>query len=95
MPQACDGTIRTTQVLSAAAASSYTVSISASNVGLLPLMVSNCTFTVNVTRAPLPPVLNVTSFTVPELSENGTLVGNVAAFDPNYAGIAPLTFVSD
>lgn len=56
--------------------------------------VSNCTFTVNVTRSPLPPVLNVTSFTVPELSANGTLVGNVAAFDPNYAALAPLTFVS-
>ena len=56
-------------------------------------MVSNCTFQVNVTRAPLPPVLNVTSFTVPELSANGTLVGNVAAFDPNAVGITSLAFV--
>ena len=68
--------------------------MTASNVGLLPLMVSNCTFRVNVTRAPLLPVLNATSFTVPELSNNGTFVGNVGAFDPNYAGISSVVFVS-
>lgn len=93
--QACDGIIRTTQILSAAQQSTYTVSVSASNVGLLPLMVSNCTFVVNVTRAPLPPTLNVTSFTIPELTANGTVVGDVRAYDPNTGGnITSVTFVS-
>src|SRR6185437_2277074 len=43
---------------------------------------STCRLNITVNMVPLPPVPTITSFSLPELSANGTLVGNVMATDP-------------
>ena len=92
----CSGAIKTTGNIRRYMSSAYAVTVNVQNFGILPLLSSTCSFTVNVTAVNLPPSLTTTSFLVFDQQPAGTLVGSVGATSPNGYSVsfAPLTQVS-
>jgi hypothetical protein len=82
----CDGQLRVLTPFYWRNAKSYMVALTVTNDGTslgIGSSRSTCVTWVNVSMVPIPPVASVTSFTLPELTNVGTLVGNVMASDPN------------
>jgi len=93
----CDGMLTSTKDLQWKDGTAYNVIVTAINDGTsigIGTISSNCNATVYVTQVPLPPVPAITSFTVPELSQNGTFIGNLEITDPAGYPITKVIFGS-
>ena len=64
-------------------ASSYAVTVRADNFGMLPLLSTSCSMTINVSAVNLPPSLTTTSFLLFDQQPAGALVGSTNPTSPN------------
>ena len=85
----CSGELKTVDDIFSWVASSYIIELRVDSDGnwLKGSFFSTCTFSVNVTRVNVLPVLTVTSFDVFDLPTVGGLIGNVQATDRNVGDI--------
>ena len=85
MIDSCSGALSTLtgSTIRRFAATSYAVTVRADNFGMLPLLSTFCTFTINVTAVNLPPSLQTTSFLVFDQQPAGTVVGSTNPTSPN------------
>jgi hypothetical protein len=81
----CTGELKTVGDIYSWLATQYIIELRVDSDGnwLKGSFFSTCTFTVNVTRVNIPPVLTVTSFNVEDLPAVGGFIGNVMATDRN------------
>ena len=87
----CDGALVVSQTAYYKKASAYAVTVRVDNTGFGVTMSASCTFTLNVTRVPVPPTLTTSAFYLSDLAINGTAVGSVGLVNNN--NVAGASFV--
>ena len=89
----CSGAIstRTGSTMRRFIATSYAVTVRADNFGILPLLSTTCSFTINVTAVNLPPSIQITSFLVFDQQPAGTIVGDTSPTSPNGYAVGSFT----